>query len=239
MTTHQPPGSGLLGRSIRSDLPAIGAVAGIVGPLLFSVGFIVQGLFRRGEYDPIAQTVSVLETGPQGWIQQLNFFVFAILMMIFAAGLSAGLHGGRQRIGAAMVAWWGIGLLMAGLFPLRENVAGQTYDPTGLHQPNGTIFFASVWIGLAVLSWCLRQDPYWRGVARYALITSVTLAVLFVVMGALAIPSSAPLHPWAGLLQRAVLVVWFPCVIVLATRLLRQSRGRSPESAVDHSAYAV
>ena len=86
----------MLGRSIRSDLPAIGAVAGIVGPLLFSVGFIVQGLFRRGEYDPIAETVSVLETGSHGWIQQLNFFVFAILMMIFAAGLSAGFHSKRR-----------------------------------------------------------------------------------------------------------------------------------------------
>jgi hypothetical protein len=33
-------------------------------------------LFRRGECDAIAETVSALEAGPNGWIQQLNFVVF-------------------------------------------------------------------------------------------------------------------------------------------------------------------
>jgi hypothetical protein len=239
MTTQRLPGTGFVRPRGTVDIRMIGAVAAIVGPLLFTVGFIVQGWFRRAEYDPIAETVSALETGPNGWIQQLNFFVFGILMMIFAVGLGAGLRGGRRRIGSVMVIWWGVGLLMAGLFPLRENVDGETFDPTGLHQPNGAIFFASIWVGLAVLSWCLRQDPYWRGLTRYAVITSVTLAVVFLLMGLFAIPSSAPLHPWAGLLQRLVLAVWFPCVIVLATRLLQLSRVQSPEPARNHSAYAA
>jgi len=38
-----------------SEIQAIGAVAGMIGPILFTVGFAVQGLFRRGEYDPIAE----------------------------------------------------------------------------------------------------------------------------------------------------------------------------------------
>ena len=130
----------------------------MIGPLLFTVGFIVQGLFRHDEYDPIAETVSALEAGPNGWIQQLNFFVFGILMMIFGAGLGFGLRTRRWRIASAIVAWWAVGLLMAGLFPLRENADGQTYDPTGLHQPNGAVFFLSTWVGLAVMSWCLRPD---------------------------------------------------------------------------------
>jgi Protein of unknown function (DUF998) len=148
-------------------------------------------------------------------------------MMIFAVGLGAGLRGGRRRIGSVVVIWWGVGPLVAGLFPLRENVDGETFDPTGLHQPNGGVFFASLWVGLAVLSWCLHQDPYWRGLARYTLLTSGTLAVLFLVMAAFGISSSAPLHPWAGLIQRLVLAVWFPCLIALAARLLQVSRSAS------------
>jgi len=35
-----------------------------------------------------------------------------------------------------------------------------------------------------------------------------------------------PLHPWAGLLQRVVLAVWFPCIIVIAIRALRIVRER-------------
>ena len=161
----------------------------MIGPLLFTVGFIVQGLFRHDEYDPIAETVSALEAGPNGWIQQLNFFVFGILMMIFGAGLGFGLRTRRRRIASAIVAWWAVGLLMAGLFPLRENADGQTYDPTGLHQPNGAVFFLSTWVGLAVMSWCLRPDARWRGLTRYTLTTSVALALLFVVLAAFAIPS--------------------------------------------------
>ncbi len=76
----------------------------MIGPLLFTVGFIVQGLFRHDEYDPIAETVSALEAGPNGWIQQLNFFIFGILMMIFGAGLGFGLRTRRRRIASAIVA---------------------------------------------------------------------------------------------------------------------------------------
>ena len=225
MTTQQQTASKLPGRIGQGNLIAIGAVTGMIGPLLFTVGFIVQGLFRHDEYDPIAETVSALEAGPSGWIQQLNFFVFGILMMIFGAGVGFALRTRRRRIASAIVLWWAIGLLMAGFFPLRENAAGQTYDPTELHQPNGAVFFLSTWVGLAILSWCLRSDLRWRDLVPYTMITSAALAVLFGVLAALAIPDSGPLHPWAGLLQRLVLAVWFPSLVVLAARLRKVARA--------------
>ena len=225
MTTQQQTASKLPGRIGQGNLIAIGAVTGMIGPLLFTVGFIVQGLFRHDEYDPIAETVSPLETGPSGWIQQLNFFVFGILMMIFGAGVGFALRTRRRRIASAIVLWWAIGLLMAGFFPLRENAAGQTYDPTELHQPNGAVFFLSTWVGLAILSWCLRSDLRWRDLVPYTMITSVALAILFGVLAARAIPDSGLLHPWAGLLQRLVLAVWFPCLVVLAARLRKVARA--------------
>ena len=225
MTTQQRTASGLTSRIGEGNLIAIGAVAGMIGPLLFTVGLVVQGLFRPDEYDSIAETVSALEAGPNGWIQQLNFFVFGILMMIFGAGLGFGLRTRRRRIASAAVLWWAVGLLMAGLFPLRENADGQTYDPTELHQPNGAVFFLSTWVGLAILSWCLRSDRRWRDLVPYTMITSAALAVLFGVLAALAIPDSGPLHPWAGLLQRLVLAVWFPSLVVLAARLRKVARA--------------
>jgi uncharacterized protein (DUF983 family) len=48
----------------------------------------------------------------------------------------------------------------------------------------------------------------------------------FVVMGAIVMPDDAPLHEWAGLAQRLlVLVVLFPCRIVLSLRLLQVASG--------------
>jgi hypothetical membrane protein len=225
MTTQQETASRLPGRIGEGNLITIGAAAGVIGPLLFTVGFVVQGLFRHDEYDPIAETVSALEAGPNGWIQQLNFFVFGILIMLFGVCLRTALQPRRRWIAFAVVLWWAFGLLMAGLFPLRENAAGQTYDPTELHQPNGAVFFLSTWVGLAILSWCLRSDLRWRDLVPYTMITSVALAILFGVLAALAIPDSGPLHPWAGLLQRLVLAVWFPCLVVLAARLRKVARA--------------
>jgi NhaP-type Na+/H+ and K+/H+ antiporter len=49
---------------------------------------------------------------------------------------------------------------------------------------------------------------------------------VFVLMGVFVVPEDAPLHAWAGLAQRIVIVVvLFPCTVVLALRLLRVTRA--------------
>ena len=59
----------------------LGALAGIVGPLLFTLTFFIQEAFRRDEFSPVAEPVSALEAGPNGWIQQVNFVVFGLMML--------------------------------------------------------------------------------------------------------------------------------------------------------------
>lgn len=118
---------------------AVPALAGIAGPIVFTVAFIVQGLLRAGEYSPIAESVSALEAGPNGWVQQVNFVIFGLLTIAFAVGLHRGMRPARAGwTGPAVMAWTGVGLVLAAVFPLREDAAGLTYDPTGLHVPNGT-----------------------------------------------------------------------------------------------------
>ena len=87
---------------------------------MFTAAFVVQGLFRSDENRAVAETVSALEAGPIGWVQQVNF----------------------------------------------------------------------VALGLPIL----------------------------------VVPDDAPLHQWAGLYQRLVLAVWFPCLITLALRLRQIAR---------------
>ncbi len=187
-----------------------------------TVGFLVVGFFRRGEYDPIAKQISDLEAGPSGWVQQVNFVVFGLLLVAFAVGLQRGVRPTRAGVvGPAILGCNGVGLVLAGIFPLREDAAGLVYDPTGVHTVNGTIFFLSIGIALVVVSPRLRGDPRWRGLATYTLVTGIALLVLFVAVGALTRPADAPLHDWLGLLQRLVLAVWFPCIVVLALRLRR------------------
>ena len=196
----------------------------MIGPLLFTVGFIVQGLFRHDEYDPIAETVSALEAGPNGWIQQLNFFVFGILMMIFGAGLGFGLRTRRWRIASAIVAWWAVGLLWPACFrSARMPTVRRTIPRIAPAERRGLLLEYMGRSGRNVLvstprrpvarSYPLHPD-HQRGVGA-----PVCCA------GRFAIPSAAPLQPWAGLLQRAVLAVWFSCLIMLATRLWQVRRA--------------
>ncbi len=71
-------------------------------------------------------------TDASGWIQQLNFVVFGLLTIAFAAGLHRGLRPTRTGIvGPALLTVSGIGLLLSAAVPLREDAAGDTYFPLG------------------------------------------------------------------------------------------------------------
>ena len=202
------------------------AWAGVIGPALFTVVYLTQELFRRGEYSPMAEPVSALEAGPNGWVQQVNFAVFGLLTVAFALGLDRGLLPSRAGFaGPGLVFASGVGLMLAAAFPLREDDTGATYDPGG-HLVAGLMFFATSAAGLVVLSRRLRRDPAWHSLWFYTLLAGVAAAAGFVVMGEVVMPDDAPLHDWAGLGQRLlILLVLFPCRTLLAVRLLRLARG--------------
>ena len=196
--------------------------AGVAGPVLFTATYVAQEAFRRDEYDPIAEPVSALEAGPNGWIQQANFVVFGLLTMLLAVGLHRGLPTVRRGIaGPAILLVSGIALLLAAVFPLREDAAGVTFDPGG-HMVAGFLFFNSSAVALVVLSRRMARDERWHDLSTYTLIAGVVAIGCAVVMGTLVVPEDAPLHEWAGLGQRAViLLVLFPCRVILSARLLK------------------
>jgi len=202
------------------------AAAGIIGPILFTVAFVVQGLFRLDEYNPVAETVSALEAGSGGWVQQVNFVVFGLLTIAFAVGLQLEVRPARLGwVGPTILVLSGLALLWAAVFPIREDASGVTLPP-GLHLVGGFTYFSSAAVGLIVLSRRLARDPKWRGLAGYTLAAGVTAVVGFVAINVLVRPDAAPLHAWYGLAQRVLLLaVLFPPTIVLALRLLRLTRA--------------
>src|SRR5512132_596587 len=125
-TMHIAPGSQRPGIDAVEGGPpswtALLAWAGIVGPVLFTATFVGQEIFRASEYNPLVETVSALEAGPNGWIQQVNFVIFGLLTIAFAVGLHVGLRRTRfGLLGPALLFMSGIGLLLAAGFPLRED----------------------------------------------------------------------------------------------------------------------
>jgi len=67
-----------------------------------------------------------------------------------------------------------------------------------------------------------------RSLATYTLTAGIVAVAGFLAGGALFMPDDAPLHDWAGLYQRAlVLAVLFPCRILLSLRLLQVATSRT------------
>jgi hypothetical membrane protein len=201
---------------------------GIAGPVLFTLTFVGQELARMEEYSPLTEQVSALEAGPNGWIQQVNFVVFGVLTMVFAVGLHQGLRPVRLGvIGPALFFVTGIAAIMAGVFPLREDAAGVTYDPGG-HMPAGVTFFLGSTLALIVISYRVARDPRWRSLGPFMIAVAVAMVVGNVLMARLVIPDDAPLHDWAGLGQRILVVgLLFPARIALSARLIRTAREQA------------
>jgi hypothetical membrane protein len=212
------------------------AWAGIIGPVLFTATFVGLEVVRGSGYDRMAETVSALEAGPHGWVQQVNFVVFGALTLVFAAGLHRAVGPTRRGLaGPALVALSGVGLLLAAAFPVREDAAGATYAPTG-HLVAGVMFFGTSSVALVVLSRRLAADPRWAGLARYAAVAGVLAIVAFVLSGAMVMPDDAPLHEYAGLVQRSmILLIVFPCRVALSVRMLRLAGPYQPSASTSSS----
>jgi hypothetical membrane protein len=213
--THADSGTRL------SSSPALKtfALAGLIAPAWFTTLVVVQG-FLAPTYSHVAMPISALAAWPTGWIQNLNFYVFGTLMMIFAVGLHRGVQNTRRGVVAfALTAVSAVGIVGAGVFPWTM-VAGVPTE-TPLHVAAAIVAFSTGGVGFILFSKRMKTDPRWRDLAIYTLCTGMVILVLFVTLGFFAIDDGAPLHPWAGLVQRILCAVWFTCTIVLAVRLRR------------------
>ena len=213
-------------------LRRIGGWAGILGPVLFTLTFWAQEIAHRGEYSPVEEPVSALEAGPFGWVQQLNFVVLGTLTILWAIGMHVGVRkGGTGIAGPLLLAISGVGALIAAAIPLQQDATGVTYDPGG-HVIGGALFFMTGAVGLVVLSRRLHADPHWARLSRYALAAGLVALASNLVTIPFVLPDQAPLHDIAGLVQRLlVLVVLFPCRVVLGRHLLRASPARDPHAS--------
>ncbi len=220
-STHAGPATGTGTAALRWV-----ARAGIAGPIVFTATFLAQQWARRDTYDWVAEPVSNLEAGPQGWVQQANFVVFGVLMAAFAVGMARAVAKSRLSwVGPAFLGLCSGGLFLAAIFPIEEDAQGVAYDP-GFHFVAGVVFFLSSGLALLALSRSLAHDGRWGRLPQYASVAGLLAFAGFVTLGVFAIPEGAPLHPYAGVAQRGVIVtVTFPCLVLLALRLHRIAGG--------------
>jgi len=221
MALSESPASLLEARRTASRVRTL-ALAGVVGPVLFTVLVILQGLLIPA-YSHVRLPISALEAWPTGWIQRLNFWVVGLLNIAFAYALHLGVQSARRgALGVHLLVLGGIGILLAGIFPWVMVNGVPTETPP--HVVGAIMSFAATGLGWLLFSRRMSVDPQWRDLSTYTMATSIAMLVLFIAVGFFAIGDGTPLHPWAGLLQRVLCAVWFTLLIVVAVRLRRVAR---------------
>ena len=177
---------------------------GVVGPVLFILAFLIEGLTRPG-YSSLTQTISSLEAGPLGWMQQANFIVFGLLMAGFAAGLRLALVPGIGSLwGPLLEGVVALGLIGDGIF---------TQDP--LHTLCDIVTFTAAMGVCFVLARRFAADARWRGWAAYSIATALLMVVCLIAFGI-----NLRHHGDAGLFERLAVLVRSLWTVLFVARLL-------------------
>ena len=174
-------------------------------------------------YSHISLPISALAAWPAGWMQNLNFFLFAALTAGLVVALHLAIRPTRSGIvGIALLLVGCVALFMAGVFPWI-NVDGVPTE-TPQHAGAAILTFSCTSVGLIVLSRRIAADPRWKDLSVYVLATGIIMLALFIVVGFFAVDEGAPFHNWTGLIQRVLAAAWLIVLLVMAWRVLRLIR---------------
>ncbi len=142
------------------------------GGALFIVTYVILGALAPN-YHPVRETISALEFTTLSVAQRINFFVFGLLLCLFAVGLRAELDGGR---GARLIPFFqalsGIGVIGDALF---------IHEP--LHLVCDLIAFNSALLVLFLFAWRFHGDSRWKGWAAYSIITALLMMAFLTAFG--------------------------------------------------------
>lgn len=207
----------------QTQLLVLGGAAGAAG---FVVVFLVDGATRPG-YSPARHPVSALSLGSRGWVQVTSFVVTGVLMVAFVAGLRRSWHSERAVWGPALLAVFGAGLVVSGLFAMDPALGyppgappGVPPEPSAEHQVHdlaGLAVFLSLPAAALALAWRFRARPAERAWAVYSAATGLAVLALFAGFAVAWEHESST----AGLVQRATILVGWTWVALISLHVAR------------------
>lgn len=192
-------------------------IIGVATAAVFIAVVLIEGALRPG-YNPSYHTGSELELGERGWIMRANFLLMAVGMIAFSVGVYSRLD---TLAGAVLLAIFGLGLIIPGVF-VPDPVRGYPPDASSkgpaalswqhqVHHASAPVMFLALFGACLVLS--ARLQGAWR---LYTVLTAV-VGLALLVWTALAYERDASN---TGLVQRALIVVYWTWIILLGIHLL-------------------
>jgi hypothetical protein len=191
----------------------------LTGPLFFAVA-IVQALTRPG-FNIRLNAISQLSLGDLGWIQIASFLLTGLLAVACAIGVRRLLKGQKGGTwGALLIGTFGLGLLVAGIFPADPGFGFPPGAPEGPDMPmSGHATLHAVGFFLSMLSLIVNCFVFVRRFGstgqRGWLVYSVVSAVATVAL--IALPNV--FMSWAGVIVALAGAVAFGWVSAVAAGL--------------------
>ncbi|MFG1948475.1 DUF998 domain-containing protein [Nonomuraea sp. NPDC048826] len=182
-----------------------------LGPLAAALFIAVATFeaFTRPAFDLTRHAISMLSLGDRGWVMAADFVVSGILVIALATGLR-GARAGRPGAvaGPVLTAVFGVGLILAGIFPAPAGLGFPAGTPQDL-QPvmTTTAIMHSVAFNIAFTSLIAATFVYGRAYGRdrarawqiASIAVGVALPVLIVAGMAVLIPTGVAFYAAAVL----------------------------------------
>lgn len=119
---------------------------------------------------------SGLALGPYGWLQQANFVVSGLLLVVLSVGLNRFVTGRTSKAGVVLMLVSGIAMV---LLSFNTDPRGAEQTAHGfVHLAAYLLFVASLLLAYVLLGLGLRRDERWRGL-RWVWVA----ALLFLALG--------------------------------------------------------
>lgn len=198
------------------------ATLAIVGITYFSI-VVVALHFLRPDYNPISRFVSEYAVGPYGFLMTSAFFGLSLGSLALVLGLYQGVsRTGRSWVGLVLLGIWGVGVLIAGIFPTDLKGAPRTTSGS-IHDMASVLAFFSLILATIFLSWRFKQDEKWSSFHRPALILSVMM-MLALIGFFLSVNTE-----FVGLSQRIFISTFLLWLLRTAAHLHHVATGSVPE----------
>ena len=189
------------------------------GPVFFGVA-IIQMLTRAG-YNIRQNAISQLSLGDLGWIQIASFILTGLFAVACAVGVRRMLRGQKGGAwGALLIGTFGLGLIVAGIFPPDPAFgfppgapAGPAASMSGHASLHALGFFVSMLSAIADCFVFVRRfgSVKQRGWFTYSLVSGIAVPVL--------VALSILFMSWAGVIVALAGAAAFGWVTATAARL--------------------
>lgn len=177
MSVRGTPSVSIIGEKAKSAQSRF-LWAGIIAPILFATTFMIDGFLKPG-YSADAEAISYLEVGANGWIQQANFILFGLLLLVFLIGYIQRMRPilGRAWLyaGCTFLALSDLGWILSGLFIPNPFLSPQFVWPAVLHQIAFDTVFLPLTIAWLILGVKCIFTRRWRVYGCYSFVIGLPL----------------------------------------------------------------